>query len=58
MPERIDSYDILIVGAGFSGMYALIKARELGLSALVLEAGSELLITLYILEVIENTFFI
>jgi len=42
MPERIDSYDILIVGAGFSGMYALIKARELGLSALVLEAGSEL----------------
>ncbi len=31
--------DILIVGAGFSGLYALHRARELGLSARVLEAG-------------------
>ena len=32
--------DVLIVGAGFAGMYMLIKARQLGLSAVVLEAAS------------------
>ncbi len=31
--------DVLIVGAGFSGLYALHKLRGLGFSALVLEAG-------------------
>jgi cation diffusion facilitator CzcD-associated flavoprotein CzcO len=31
--------DVLIVGAGFSGLYALYRMRELGFSALVLEAG-------------------
>ena len=31
--------DVLIVGAGFSGLYALHRMRELGFSALVLEAG-------------------
>ena len=34
--ERLD---VLIVGAGFSGLYALYRMRELGFSALVLEAG-------------------
>ncbi|MEM7406487.1 MAG: NAD(P)/FAD-dependent oxidoreductase [Pseudomonadota bacterium] len=35
-----DSLDVLIVGAGFSGLYLLYKMRELGLSARALEAGS------------------
>ncbi|MGJ7506254.1 flavin-containing monooxygenase [Variovorax sp. GT1P44] len=33
------SIDLLIVGAGFSGLYMLHKARTMGLSALVLEAA-------------------
>jgi cation diffusion facilitator CzcD-associated flavoprotein CzcO len=33
-------YDLVIVGAGFAGMYMLHKARQLGLNARVLEAGS------------------
>ena len=33
--------DLLIVGAGFAGMYMLIKARELGFTARVLEAGDD-----------------
>ena len=34
------SYDVVIVGAGFSGLYMLHKVRQLGLSARVFEAGS------------------
>ena len=34
-------FDLLIVGAGFAGMYMLVKARELGFSAQVLEAGTD-----------------
>lgn len=34
------AYDVLIVGAGFSGMYMLHKTRELGLTARIIEAGS------------------
>jgi cation diffusion facilitator CzcD-associated flavoprotein CzcO len=37
--ERID-YQVVIVGAGFAGMYALYNMRELGLSARVFEKGS------------------
>ena len=33
--------DVLIVGAGFAGMYAVHRFRELGLSIKVLEAGSD-----------------
>jgi len=33
--------DLLIVGAGFAGMYMLVKARELGFTARVLEAGDD-----------------
>lgn len=33
-------YDVLIVGAGLSGLYSLIRMRELGVRARVLEAGS------------------
>jgi cyclohexanone monooxygenase len=34
------SYDVAIVGAGFSGLYMLHRLRELGLSARVYEAGA------------------
>ncbi|KAF2715356.1 FAD/NAD(P)-binding domain-containing protein [Pleomassaria siparia CBS 279.74] len=33
-------YDVLIIGAGQSGMYSLYRMRELGLKARVFEAGS------------------
>ena len=33
-------FDVVIVGAGFAGMYMLHRARRLGLSARLLEAGS------------------
>lgn len=35
-----NEYDVLIIGAGLSGIYSLYKMRELGLKARVLEAGS------------------
>ncbi len=37
-----NSFDVLIVGAGFAGMYALHRLRSLGFSARVVEAGSDL----------------
>lgn len=39
--ETAKSYDLIIVGAGFAGMYMLHKARGMGLSARVFEAGSD-----------------
>jgi ribulose 1,5-bisphosphate synthetase/thiazole synthase len=33
-------YDVLIVGAGLSGLYSLHRMRQLGLRTKVLEAGS------------------
>jgi len=36
----LPAYDLVIVGAGFAGMYMLHRARGLGLSARVLEAGN------------------
>jgi cyclohexanone monooxygenase len=38
-PKNI--FDVVIVGAGISGMYMLYKMRELGLSTRVLEMGSD-----------------
>ncbi len=35
------SVDVVIVGAGFSGMYLLHKLREMQLSAVVFEAGTD-----------------
>ena len=35
-----EQFDVVIVGAGFGGMYMLYKARELGLSAVVLDKAS------------------
>jgi cation diffusion facilitator CzcD-associated flavoprotein CzcO len=34
-------YDVIIVGAGMSGMYQLYRARELGLKARVFETGTD-----------------
>ncbi len=38
--SRADAYDVVIVGAGFAGMYMLHRLRRLGLSARVFEQGS------------------
>jgi len=35
------TYDVIIIGAGISGLYQLHRLRELGLNTLVLEAGSD-----------------
>src|SRR6202049_4293452 len=35
-------YDAIVIGAGVAGLYALYKLRELGLSARVFEAGSDI----------------
>lgn len=33
-------YDVLIIGAGLSGIYSLIRMRKLGLRVKILEAGN------------------
>ena len=38
--DRSDTFDAVVVGAGFAGMYMLHKLRELGLTARVYEAGT------------------
>jgi len=35
------TYDVVVIGAGISGMYALIRLRSLGFSVKVFEAGSD-----------------
>ncbi|MDW8803286.1 NAD(P)/FAD-dependent oxidoreductase [Streptomyces scabiei] len=37
--QSTDHFDVVIVGAGFAGMYMLYTSRELGLAARVYEAG-------------------
>jgi cation diffusion facilitator CzcD-associated flavoprotein CzcO len=37
----MNDYDAIVVGAGFAGMYMLKRLREAGLSARVLEAGTD-----------------
>ncbi len=37
----VDSYDVVVVGAGFAGMYMLYRLRGLGLSAVVLEQAPD-----------------
>src|SRR3546814_18222535 len=39
MSDERNQLDVVIVGAGFAGLYMLHKARQLGLSARVIEAG-------------------
>ena len=41
MTEASQKLDLIIVGAGFGGMYMLHRARQQGLTAKVLEAGSD-----------------
>ena len=44
MPERValeGDYDAVVVGAGFGGLYALHRLRELGLSVIGFEAAPE-----------------
>jgi cation diffusion facilitator CzcD-associated flavoprotein CzcO len=38
--HQAEPYDAIIVGAGISGMYQLLRLRELGLRVLVFEAGT------------------
>ncbi|WFU22696.1 NAD(P)/FAD-dependent oxidoreductase [Bradyrhizobium sp. CB1717] len=38
--EAAETYDVVVVGAGFAGMYMLYRLRRLGLSARVYEQGS------------------
>ena len=37
--KTIREYDVIVVGAGFAGLYMLYRLREMGLKTLVLEAG-------------------
>jgi cyclohexanone monooxygenase len=39
MPERSQTFDAIVVGAGFAGLYMLHKLRQMGLRARVIEAG-------------------
>jgi cation diffusion facilitator CzcD-associated flavoprotein CzcO len=38
--DQIASYDAIVIGAGISGMFMLYRLRELGMTARVFEAGS------------------
>jgi cyclohexanone monooxygenase len=38
--QHLDDFDVVIVGAGFAGLYMLHRLRTLGLSVRVCEAGS------------------
>ncbi|MBT5700303.1 MAG: NAD(P)-binding protein, partial [Gammaproteobacteria bacterium] len=40
LPKSL-KFDVAIVGAGFAGMYMLHKLRQLGMSAVVFEAGDD-----------------
>ncbi|WP_421994222.1 flavin-containing monooxygenase [Roseococcus sp.] len=39
-PVQADAFDAIVIGAGMSGLYQLIKLRQLGLKTRVLEAGT------------------
>ena len=40
MPSaNVECYDVVVVGAGFSGLYLIKKLRDLGFSVLVVEAA-------------------
>src|ERR1700720_2935474 len=40
-PSRHETYDVVVVGAGFAGMYMLHRLRGLGLSVRVYEQGGD-----------------
>jgi cyclohexanone monooxygenase len=39
MPEKPERFDAVVVGAGFAGLYMLLRLRELGMRVVVFEAG-------------------
>ena len=41
MNTRSEPYDVIVIGAGFAGMYAVYKFRQLGLRVLAYEKGSD-----------------
>ncbi|MEZ5559201.1 MAG: NAD(P)/FAD-dependent oxidoreductase [Pseudomonadales bacterium] len=41
LEAAIDAFDVVIIGAGMSGMYQLYRLRRLGLSVRVVEAGAD-----------------
>ncbi|ESK95672.1 cyclohexanone monooxygenase [Moniliophthora roreri MCA 2997] len=42
MAENPQEFDVLIVGAGFEGVYTLHQTRNLGFSVKIFESGSDL----------------
>ena len=38
--DQVAEYDAIVIGAGISGMYMLYRLRELGITARVFEAGT------------------
>ena len=38
--EELETFDVIIIGAGVTGLYALYRLRELGLSVQSFEGGS------------------
>ncbi len=40
--QSVEAFDILVVGAGFTGIYQLHRLRQLGFSVRLLEAGADL----------------
>ncbi len=40
--QTVDEFDVVVVGAGFSGLYQLHRLRQLGFSVRLLEAGADL----------------
>jgi cation diffusion facilitator CzcD-associated flavoprotein CzcO len=38
--DQIATYDAIVIGAGISGMFMLYRLRELGMTARVFEAGT------------------
>ena len=41
MSQAAEQYDVVVIGAGFAGLYALYKFRELGFRVRVFEKGSD-----------------
>jgi cation diffusion facilitator CzcD-associated flavoprotein CzcO len=39
-PGQLAVYDAIVIGAGISGLYMLYRLRELGMTARVFEAGT------------------
>jgi len=39
--SQLNDFDVLVVGAGFAGLYMLHRLRRMGFSARVIEAGSD-----------------